>query len=136
MLISAWLNTSKDPLVGNEQCSGAFWKRIATFYAASPNIAPGEEREANQCKHHWHKINDQVSRFSRSYAAATREKTSAKMRLMLSNMLTRYSTTTTKRSLPLNTRGGSFAMTRNGVAMKAATKGGSLVMVLIQQANL
>ncbi|WZY97954.1 hypothetical protein YC2023_070283 [Brassica napus] len=76
VLISAWLNTSKDLLVGNEQCSGAFWKRIAAFYAASPNIAPGEEREANQCKHHWHKINDQVSKFSGSYAAATREKTS------------------------------------------------------------
>lgn len=29
VLISSWLNTSKDPMVGNEQKSGAFWKRIA-----------------------------------------------------------------------------------------------------------
>ena len=26
VLISSWLNTSKDPVVGNEQRSGAFWK--------------------------------------------------------------------------------------------------------------
>ncbi|XP_018465050.1 glutathione S-transferase T3-like [Raphanus sativus] len=76
VLISAWLNTSKDPIVGNEQCSGAFWQRIADLYAASPNIARGEERHKNQCKHHWQKINDQVSKFSGAYEAATREKTS------------------------------------------------------------
>ncbi|XP_022557390.1 glutathione S-transferase T3-like [Brassica napus] len=29
VLISAWLNTSKDPLVGNEQKAIVFWKRIA-----------------------------------------------------------------------------------------------------------
>ncbi|KAF2553486.1 hypothetical protein F2Q68_00036473 [Brassica cretica] len=60
----------------------------------------------------------------------------AKMRLMFSIMLTPSSTTTTKISSRLNIRGESFAMTRNGVAKKAATKGGSLMMVLIQQASL
>ena len=34
VLISSWLNTSKDPVVGNEQRSGAFWNRIATYFAA------------------------------------------------------------------------------------------------------
>lgn len=29
VLIRSWLNTSKDLVVGNEQRSGAFWKRIA-----------------------------------------------------------------------------------------------------------
>ncbi|XP_013617062.1 PREDICTED: glutathione S-transferase T3-like [Brassica oleracea var. oleracea] len=29
VLISSWLNTSKDPVVGNEQRSVSFWKRIA-----------------------------------------------------------------------------------------------------------
>nr|VDC95570.1 unnamed protein product [Brassica oleracea] len=33
VLISSWLNTSKDPVVGNEQRSGAFWKRIAAYFA-------------------------------------------------------------------------------------------------------
>ncbi|KAF8091097.1 hypothetical protein N665_0453s0005 [Sinapis alba] len=77
VLISAWLNTSKDPLVENEQCSGTFWKRIAEYYADSQNIARGEERGANNCKHRWQKINDLVSKFSGSYEAATREKRSS-----------------------------------------------------------
>ena len=76
VLISSWLNTSKDPLIGNEQRSGTFWSRIAAYYAASPKVAPGEEREASNCKQRWHKINDLVSKFSGSYEAATREKTS------------------------------------------------------------
>ena len=76
VLISSWLNTSKDPLVGNEQRSGAFWSRIAAYYAASPKVAPGEEREGSHCKQRWHKINDLVSKFSGAYEAATREKTS------------------------------------------------------------
>uniref|UniRef100_A0A0D2ZWS3 No apical meristem-associated C-terminal domain-containing protein n=1 Tax=Brassica oleracea var. oleracea TaxID=109376 RepID=A0A0D2ZWS3_BRAOL len=35
VLISSWLNTSKDPVVGNEQLSGTFWKRIAAYFAAT-----------------------------------------------------------------------------------------------------
>ncbi|XP_013589568.1 PREDICTED: glutathione S-transferase T3-like [Brassica oleracea var. oleracea] len=76
VLIPSWLNTSKDPLVGNEQRSGAFWSRIAAYYTASPKVAPGEEREGSHYKQRWHKINDLVSKFSGAYEAATREKTS------------------------------------------------------------
>ncbi|KAF8098425.1 hypothetical protein N665_0267s0010 [Sinapis alba] len=76
VLISSWLNTSKDPLVGNEQRSGAFWKRIAAYFAASPKVAACEQREASHCKQRWHKINDLVSKFCGSYEAATREKSS------------------------------------------------------------
>ena len=50
VLISSWLNTSKDPVVGNEQKSVAFWTRIAAFFAASPLVAGWEEREAKHCK--------------------------------------------------------------------------------------
>ncbi|KAF2551689.1 hypothetical protein F2Q68_00034945 [Brassica cretica] len=39
VLISSWLNTSKDPVVGNEQRSVAFWKRIAAYFSASPKLA-------------------------------------------------------------------------------------------------
>ena len=39
VLISTWLNTSKNHVVGNEQRSGAFWKRIAAYFAASPKVA-------------------------------------------------------------------------------------------------
>ncbi|XP_013745969.2 glutathione S-transferase T3-like [Brassica rapa] len=76
VLISSWLNTSKDPVVGNEQRSGAFWNRIATYFAASPKIAATEQRESTHCKQRWHKINDQVNKFCGSFEAATREKTS------------------------------------------------------------
>ncbi|KAF8117432.1 hypothetical protein N665_0010s0009 [Sinapis alba] len=64
-----WLNTSKDPVVGNEQ-------RIAGYFAASPKIAATEHREASNCKQRWHKINDLVNKFYGAYEAATREKSS------------------------------------------------------------
>ena len=76
VLISSWLNTSKDPVVGNEQKSSGFWKRIAAYFAASPLVAGCQEREASHCKQRWHMINDLVSKFCGSYEAATREKTS------------------------------------------------------------
>ncbi|KAF2570300.1 hypothetical protein F2Q70_00005901, partial [Brassica cretica] len=76
LLISSWLNTSKDPVVGNEQKSGAFWKRIAAYFAASQKVAGNEVREHAHCKNRWHKINDQVGKFCGAYVAATREKSS------------------------------------------------------------
>ncbi|XP_013633347.1 PREDICTED: glutathione S-transferase T3-like [Brassica oleracea var. oleracea] len=76
VLISAWLNTSKDPVVGNEQKAGAFWSRIAAYFAASPTVERGAKREAIQCKQQWQKMNDLVCKFCGSYAAATRQKTS------------------------------------------------------------
>lgn len=76
VLISSWLNTSKDPVVGNEQKSSGFWKRIAAYFAASPLVVGCEEREPSHCKQRWHRINDLVSKFCGSYEAATREKTS------------------------------------------------------------
>ncbi|CAN6878932.1 unnamed protein product, partial [Brassica oleracea] len=50
VLISSWLNTSKDAVVGNEQRSLAFWKRIVTYYNASPKLAGCEKRETSHCK--------------------------------------------------------------------------------------
>uniref|UniRef100_A0A0D3DCC0 Myb-like domain-containing protein n=1 Tax=Brassica oleracea var. oleracea TaxID=109376 RepID=A0A0D3DCC0_BRAOL len=76
VLISSWLNTSKNPIVGNEQKSGAFWKRIATYFAASPKVARSDHREAVHCKKRWHKINDLVNKFCGAYEAASREKSS------------------------------------------------------------
>ncbi|XP_024006278.1 glutathione S-transferase T3-like [Eutrema salsugineum] len=76
LLISAWLNTSKDPVVANEQKSGTFWKRIAIYYAEFREPSMGAPREAGQCKQWWHKINDLVCKFCGAYDAATRDKTS------------------------------------------------------------
>ncbi|XP_048604670.1 glutathione S-transferase T3-like [Brassica napus] len=58
-LISAWLNTSKDPVVANEQRPGG-----------------SETRQPPHCKQRWQKINDQVNKFCGAYEAATREKSS------------------------------------------------------------
>uniref|UniRef100_A0A0D3CC36 Myb-like domain-containing protein n=2 Tax=Brassica oleracea var. oleracea TaxID=109376 RepID=A0A0D3CC36_BRAOL len=76
VLISSWLNTSKDPVVGNEQRSVAFWKRIATYFSASPKIAASDRREAAHCKKRWHRINDQVCKFCGAYETTTRGKSS------------------------------------------------------------
>ncbi|XP_048619999.1 glutathione S-transferase T3-like [Brassica napus] len=76
VLISSWLNTSKDPVVGNEQKSVAFWTRVAAYFSASPKLAASEKREGSQCKQRWHKLNEAVCKFAGAYEAATREKIS------------------------------------------------------------
>nr|VDD32764.1 unnamed protein product [Brassica oleracea] len=63
-------------MVKHEQRSGAFWKRIAAYFAASQKVAGWERRETMHCKQRWQKINDLVCKFCGSYEAATREKTS------------------------------------------------------------
>nr|VDD52729.1 unnamed protein product [Brassica oleracea] len=51
VLISAWLNTSKDAVVGSQQNSLTFWQRVAEYYAASPHGGEeGEKREHLHCK--------------------------------------------------------------------------------------
>jgi len=76
MLISAWLNTSKDPVVSNEQKSSTFWTRVATFFAASQKVSGCEPRVGNNCKQRWHKINDLVCKFCGAYEDATRQRRS------------------------------------------------------------
>uniref|UniRef100_A0A0D3API2 Myb-like domain-containing protein n=1 Tax=Brassica oleracea var. oleracea TaxID=109376 RepID=A0A0D3API2_BRAOL len=74
VLISAWLNTSKDVVVENEQKSGTFWKRVGEYYAASLHAREsGEPREHLHCKQRWHKINDFTNKFCGAYAAAERQ---------------------------------------------------------------
>ena len=76
VLISAWLNTSKDPIVGNEQKAIAFWKHIEAYFAASPKLAGLQKREPTHCKQRWGKINEGVCKFVGCYDAATKEKSS------------------------------------------------------------
>uniref|UniRef100_A0A0D3A8F6 Uncharacterized protein n=1 Tax=Brassica oleracea var. oleracea TaxID=109376 RepID=A0A0D3A8F6_BRAOL len=45
LLISAWLNTSKDPIVSNEQKAGAFWKRIEKYFNSIPQLSGVAPRE-------------------------------------------------------------------------------------------
>ncbi|XP_010436256.1 PREDICTED: uncharacterized protein LOC104719976 [Camelina sativa] len=49
MLVSAWLNTSKDPITSNQQRLASFWGRIAKYFASCPNADGRPKREASHC---------------------------------------------------------------------------------------
>ena len=76
VLISAWLNTSKDPIVGNDQKAGAFWKRIEVYVNASPQLNGCPPRESSQCKQRWGRVNDSVGKFVGSFEAALKNQAS------------------------------------------------------------
>ncbi|XP_024008034.1 glutathione S-transferase T3-like [Eutrema salsugineum] len=76
LLISSWLNTSKDPVVANEQKNSTFWSRIADYFGASPLAVGREIRGPMQCKQRWQKIKENLCKFSGAYAAALRAKAS------------------------------------------------------------
>ncbi|ESQ27591.1 hypothetical protein EUTSA_v10019661mg [Eutrema salsugineum] len=67
MLISGWLNTSKDPIVGNEQRCGAFWQRISNYFGSCQDSEAREPASAIQCKQRWQKIND-LKKFTLEHA--------------------------------------------------------------------
>ncbi|XP_013583296.1 PREDICTED: glutathione S-transferase T3-like [Brassica oleracea var. oleracea] len=73
---SAWLNTSKDPIVSNEQKAGTFWKRIEEYVNASPLLIGSIPREWSQCKQRWGRVNEQVCKFVGSHEAALKEQAS------------------------------------------------------------
>lgn len=73
MLISAWLNTSKDSIVGNNQKSGTFWKRVGEdLFASLSGGEPVESPDHLHFKQRWHKISGDTSKFCGAYAAAER----------------------------------------------------------------
>uniref|UniRef100_A0A1J3JN44 Glutathione S-transferase T3 n=1 Tax=Noccaea caerulescens TaxID=107243 RepID=A0A1J3JN44_NOCCA len=76
VLISAWLNTSKDAVVGNQQKAGTFWKRITVYYNSSPKVAGFAPRDQTILKQRWQKINDLVGKFVGAYEAAKTQTTS------------------------------------------------------------
>ncbi|XP_010419222.1 PREDICTED: glutathione S-transferase T3-like [Camelina sativa] len=76
MLVSAWLNTSKDPITSNQQRLASFWGRIAKYFAFCLNVFGRPKREASHYKQRWGRINDLVCKFVGCYEAVTREKSS------------------------------------------------------------
>ncbi|KAG2252919.1 hypothetical protein Bca52824_083055 [Brassica carinata] len=76
VLISAWLNTSKDVVVANDQYARNFWKRVGEYYAASRHGTEGEKREHPRCKQRWHKINELTNKFCAAFASAERQQAS------------------------------------------------------------
>lgn len=72
ILIGAWLNTSKDPVVSCDQKAERFWKRIVDYYNASPQLVGSVPREIRPAKQRWARINEQVCKFVGCYDAALR----------------------------------------------------------------
>ncbi|XP_010436850.1 PREDICTED: glutathione S-transferase T3-like [Camelina sativa] len=73
ILISVWLNTSKDPIIANQQKGGSFWQRVIKYYAESPHsIVNGEQGLNINCKQRWFKVNEFTNKFCGAYAAAER----------------------------------------------------------------
>ncbi|KAL0898003.1 hypothetical protein Bca101_081964 [Brassica carinata] len=118
VLISAWLNTSKDPVVSNEQKAGVFWQRIANYFAASPKVGRGEEREPIQCKKRWQKMNDLVCKFCGAYAAATRQKISGQSESDVLKMAYKIFQTDHKIKFNLHHAWEELKKTRNGVRLR------------------
>ncbi|KAL0695985.1 hypothetical protein Bca4012_063165 [Brassica carinata] len=74
VLISAWLNTSKDAVVGNEQKGTTFWKRVGAYYADSPHGRLDVEKRGHlHCKQRWQRINDFTNKFCAAFSAAERQ---------------------------------------------------------------
>ncbi|XP_048605429.1 glutathione S-transferase T3-like [Brassica napus] len=76
VLISGWLNTSKDPIVSNEQKVTSFWKRIEAYVNCSPLLTGCVPREWSQCTQRWGRVNEQVCKFVGSYEAAMKHQSS------------------------------------------------------------
>ncbi|XP_010463288.1 PREDICTED: glutathione S-transferase T3-like [Camelina sativa] len=77
VLISGWLNTSKDVVVGNGQQAGSFWIRIGDYYETSSHVRGGAElRRPDHCRQRWQKISKEVSRFCGAFAEVEGEKAS------------------------------------------------------------
>ncbi|KAL0743161.1 hypothetical protein Bca4012_084674 [Brassica carinata] len=76
ILIGAWLNTRKDPIVSNEQKRDAFWVRIVEYYNANPQLVGTIPRTEGPCKQRWSRINEGVCKFAGCYDLALREQRS------------------------------------------------------------
>ena len=80
ILVSGWLNTSLDAIIGIDQKGNAFWERISTYYNRHAVQKEFIKRNSSKCKGHWHRINSSVNKFVGCYRAATeRQQSGTKM---------------------------------------------------------
>ena len=70
LIVSAWLNTSKDAIIENEQQGGAFWQRILQYL----KLHGGNQKERSQSsiKSRWTDINAKCSKFVCFYSQIER----------------------------------------------------------------
>ncbi|XP_039776058.1 glutathione S-transferase T3-like isoform X2 [Panicum virgatum] len=61
-MASAWLNTSKDPIHGNEKKSGSFWSQITKEF--NQNKQREYHRDTNSLKIHWTRLSKMINEFN------------------------------------------------------------------------
>lgn len=73
-LASAWLNSSNDPINGNDKKGEAFWKEIAEHF--NKNAPAERQRDINQLKVHWSRLKMLISSFNGCWSAVSKMHTS------------------------------------------------------------
>jgi hypothetical protein len=70
VICSAWLNVSKDPLLGANQTRSSFWGRVHAFFEEHKETS--EVRTESSLMHRWLTIQLQVNKFCSCYEAILR----------------------------------------------------------------
>ena len=70
VVVSAWLNVSKDPVHGANQSKGTFWSRIHSYF--EKNKTTPFSRSESSIMHRWMTILGQVNKFYGCYEAIER----------------------------------------------------------------
>lgn len=65
LVVSAWLNTSKDPVQGTNQTRATFWRRIYEYYEKNKTFE--SKRTESSIMHRWLHILEQVNKFCGCY---------------------------------------------------------------------
>jgi hypothetical protein len=65
MLVSAYLNVSKDPITGRDQKEGTFWERVWKYF--NKNRKFKSDRNWSSLKHRWLAIQKETGHVSETY---------------------------------------------------------------------
>ncbi|XP_008657235.2 uncharacterized protein [Zea mays] len=76
LLLSVYLNVSKDPTAGRDQKDSRFWERIEKYYHV--NLTFESDRNCSSLRHRWGIIQKEVSLFQSYYEAIQRKNESGK----------------------------------------------------------
>jgi hypothetical protein len=71
IVVSAWLNVSKDPVQGANQSHTSFWHRVYEYYEANRNPYPS--RTESSIMHRWGYIQEMVNKYCACYDAIVRK---------------------------------------------------------------
>ncbi|XP_020407962.1 uncharacterized protein [Zea mays] len=76
LLVSAYLNVSKDPITGRDQKDGTFWERVCKYFHKNRTFE--SDRNWSSLKHRWGIIQKEVNIFQQYYDAIERKNESGK----------------------------------------------------------